>query len=186
MAKPPIGPTSPDAGVIAAKPAMEPVTAPNTLALPCFSFSANDHTIVAVAAEIWVTNKVWAASPLAAKPLPALKPNHPTQSMPVPITHMGRLCGWNWAVLYPLRGPTMMQTTNAPIPAVICTTMPPAKSFVPHPSCPIKPLPPQTQWQTGAYTKIAQIDVNKTIAENFIRSTNAPTINAGVMMKNVI
>ena len=88
-----MGPTSPEAGVIAAKPAIEPVTAPNTLAFPFLIFSAKDHTMVAVAADRCVTTSVWAASPLAANWLPALKPNQPTHSIPVPVTHNGKLCG---------------------------------------------------------------------------------------------
>ena len=84
IAKAPIGPTSPEAGVIAAKPAMAPVTAPKTLAFPCFTFSHKDQTIVAVAAEMCVTTNVWAAPPSATNPLPALNPNQPTQSIPVP------------------------------------------------------------------------------------------------------
>ena len=47
----------------------------------------------AVAAEIWVTATAMAASPFAARALPPLKPYQPTQSMPVPVTHMVRLWG---------------------------------------------------------------------------------------------
>ena len=47
----------------------------------------------AVAAEICVTTIAVAPPPSAAKPLPPLKPNQPTQSIPVPATVIGRLCG---------------------------------------------------------------------------------------------
>jgi len=62
------------------------------------------------------------------------------------------------------------------------TTVPPAKSSTPI--APSQP-PPHTQWATGAYTIVSQIPMNQSIAENFIRSANAPTISAGVMMAKV-
>ena len=40
-----------------------------------------------------------------------------------------------------------MQVTSAATPAVMCTTIPPAKSNTPH--CANRP-PPQTMWQIGA------------------------------------
>ena len=38
----------------------------------------------------------------------------------------------------------------------------------------------------GAYTRSDQADRNISIAENFIRSANAPAISAGVMIAKVI
>ena len=93
MINAPCGPTTPDAGVIAAKPAIEPVTIPSTVGFPFFIHSINIHVNAAVAAEICVTTIAVAPPPSAAKPLPPLKPNQPTQSIPVPATVIGRLCG---------------------------------------------------------------------------------------------
>ena len=47
----------------------------------------------------------------------------------------------------PRRGPISTAATSAATAAVICTTVPPAKSC--KPISPNQP-PPQTQWHTGA------------------------------------
>ena len=52
MIKPPIGPTEPLAGVMEAKPAIQPVTAPTKEDLPNLTFSIMIQTIVAVAADM--------------------------------------------------------------------------------------------------------------------------------------
>ncbi len=82
-----------EAGVIAAKPAIEPVAAPNMLGLPNLIHSMYIQTNVAVAAEICVTVRAEAAAPSAASALPPLKPNQPTHNITAPVTVMGRLCG---------------------------------------------------------------------------------------------
>ena len=89
----PRGPTVPEAGVMAASPAMAPVAAPSMLGLPCFIHSMAIQTNVATEAEICVTTSAEAASPLAPRALPPLNPNQPTQSMAAPVTVMGRLWG---------------------------------------------------------------------------------------------
>jgi hypothetical protein len=83
----------PEAGVTAARPAIAPVAVPSTLGLPCFSHSMLIQVKAAMAAEIWVTVIAIAALPSAASALPPLNPYQPTQSMPVPVTHMVRLWG---------------------------------------------------------------------------------------------
>ena len=85
MIKPPIGPTEPLAGVMEAKPAIQPVTAPTKEDFPNLIFSMIIQTIVAVAAEICVTKIAIPASPFAARALPPLKPNQPTHNMQAPI-----------------------------------------------------------------------------------------------------
>ncbi len=40
-------------------------------------------------------------------------------------------------------------------------------------------------WAIGEYTSSDQAAMNTSIAENFMRSANAPAINAGVMAANV-
>src|SRR6185369_12476525 len=87
------GPTKPEAGVMDARPATAPVTAPTMLGLPNFSPSMTIQTTAAVAAEIWVTVMAMPASPPALSALPALKPNHPTHSMQAPAMVIHGACG---------------------------------------------------------------------------------------------
>ena len=89
----PSGPTVPEAGVIAARPAMAPVAKPRALGLPDLTFSRNIQVRAATHGEIWVTTIAMAACPPAARALPPLNPNHPTQSIAVPIIVRVRLCG---------------------------------------------------------------------------------------------
>ena len=132
MPSAPTGPTKPDAGVIAASPATLPVTIPSTEGRPARSHSIAIQVSAAVAAEICVTTSAIAALPLAPSALPALKPNQPTQSMPVPATVSVRLWGGIGVVGQPRRTPSTSATTSAATPAVMCTTIPPAKSNTPR------------------------------------------------------
>src|SRR5436190_11347086 len=81
-----IGPTNPDAGVIATSPATAPDAAPSTLALPRARYSARHQVSVAAAAARWVTTNADVASAPDASALPPLNPNHPNQRMPAPRT----------------------------------------------------------------------------------------------------
>jgi hypothetical protein len=78
-----------------------------------------------------------------------LNPNQPTQSIAVPVAVMVMLCGGIAVVPCPRRGPTMMHATSAATPAVMCTTIPPAKSKTPM-SAKKPPSPPHVMWQIGA------------------------------------
>ncbi len=69
------------------------------------------------------------------------------------------------------------------MPAVMCTTMPPAKSRTP--SSFSQPPLPQTQWQTGSYTTVAHSREKRQNALNLIRSANAPRMRPGVMTANI-
>src|ERR1700759_3665924 len=89
----PSGPTLPAAGVMVARPAMVPVTARTRLGLPKDIHSIAIHTKVAVAADMCVVSIAMPASALAAKALPALKPNHPTQSSDAPTITIQGACG---------------------------------------------------------------------------------------------
>lgn len=93
MAMEPIGPTLPQAGVMATKPATAPDAAPSIEALPLCK--ASPMLQVNTAAE--VANRVFtnarAAPPLASKLEPALKPNQPTHSRDAPTMVKVRLCG---------------------------------------------------------------------------------------------
>src|SRR5665647_2040437 len=82
----PVIPTNPAAGVIAANPATAPVLIPITVGLLSKNHSNNTQVMAATAPDICVTISALAANPSAASPLPALNPNHPTQSNPAPIT----------------------------------------------------------------------------------------------------
>src|ERR1700712_4616754 len=89
----PPGSTNPDAGVIAARPATAPDTAPNTEGLPLAIHSANIQPRAAAAVAICVTAIAIPARPLAPTAEPALKPNQPTHSSDAPITARDRLNG---------------------------------------------------------------------------------------------
>mmetsp|Transcript_16339 Transcript_16339/g.42209 ORF Transcript_16339/g.42209 Transcript_16339/m.42209 type:complete len:239 (-) Transcript_16339:289-1005(-) len=178
----PMGPTEPAAGVIVARPPMAPVTMPSTDALPVSLMSCSAHTIAAVAAEICVARQAKAASAPATTAEPPLKPNQPTHSMPVPTTVSMRLPAIR---RLSLRGPSTFEATSAPMPAVMWTTMPPAKSMTPR-SAKKAPAPPQTMWHAGKYTANTQRAQYHITALNFMRSTRLPTIRAGVMMAKVI
>ena len=68
-------------------------------------------------------------------------------------------------------------------PALMCTTVPPAKSSAPSA---INQPPPQTQWQIGAYTNNTQRAVNTIKLLNLIRSAIEPAKIATVIMAKVI
>ena len=140
------GPTKPQAGVIATSPATAPDAAPSTVGLPVLIHSVSIQPSVAAAAAKLVSTKALVASPLAARALPALKPNQPTQSRAAPITVNGRLCG---GIGSPVawRRPMTSADASAETPEVMCTTVPPAKSSAPSPRS--QPPPPQTQWASG-------------------------------------
>ena len=80
------GPTNPDAGVIATRPATAPDAMPSTLGLPLDIHSANIQPRAAEAVAIWVANIAMPARPSEATAEPALKPNQPTHSSDAPIT----------------------------------------------------------------------------------------------------
>src|ERR1035437_703538 len=85
--------TKPDAGVMVASPATMPDAAPNTLGRPFNHHSVAAQLNAAAAAEKCVAANALVASPPALKALPALKPNQPTQSSPVPTSESTTLCG---------------------------------------------------------------------------------------------
>src|ERR1700680_3524716 len=86
-----VGPTKPDAGVIATKPATAPDAIPNTLGLPRLPHAATIQPSPAVAVAICVTSIAIPARPSAAPAEPALNPNQPTPRRAAPIRAGGRL-----------------------------------------------------------------------------------------------
>src|SRR5205085_10759134 len=88
-----MGETKPEAGVMATRPATAPEIAPSALGLPLRHHSAALHPSVAAAAPKWVATKALVAKLPAERALPALNPNHPTQSRQAPIKLRTTLCG---------------------------------------------------------------------------------------------
>src|SRR3954454_10318589 len=87
------GPTYPQAGVMATRPATAPDAVPSTVGFPRMAHSLNIHASAAAAAAVLVERNAVTASSFAPSALPALKPNQPNHKRPAPITVMGRLCG---------------------------------------------------------------------------------------------
>ena len=75
----------PAAGVMATSPATAPVQAPTVVGFLFTIQSMSIQVVAAAAVAIWVTRKALAARPSAARPLPALKPNHPNQRNDIPM-----------------------------------------------------------------------------------------------------
>src|SRR5438094_2101158 len=100
-----IGLTKPDAGVMATNPATAPEMAPSTLGLPLRTHSAPAQPTAAAAAPKCVATKALGARLLADSALPALKPDHPTQSMHAPTKLSTTLCGGIGSFGYPARFP---------------------------------------------------------------------------------
>src|SRR5215468_9173740 len=88
-----MGLTNPAAGVIATRPATAPEIPPSTLGFPLRIHSAAAHPTAAAAAAKCVATKALVARLPAPKALPALKPNHPTQSRQAPMKLSTTLCG---------------------------------------------------------------------------------------------
>src|SRR5215475_5340495 len=97
----PIGPTKPDAGVIATRPATAPEQMPMTVGLPFMIHSTIIHVKPAVAVAVWVTSMAMPACRPAVTAEPALKPNHPTQSSEAPIMVITMLWGGPLSVRLP-------------------------------------------------------------------------------------
>ncbi|GIU88981.1 MAG: hypothetical protein KatS3mg010_2129 [Acidimicrobiia bacterium] len=70
------------------------------------------------------------------------------------------------------------------MPALMCTTVPPAKSSAPRSNN--QPEGENTQCATGEYTITDHRPRNHTHAANRIRSAIAPVMSAGVMTANII
>src|SRR5580692_765651 len=105
IAKAGIGPTNPDAGVIATSPATAPDIAPRALARPFLIHSAALQLSAAAAVAKCVATNALVASEFEASALPALKPNHPTHSRQAPMKLRTRECGGIGCFGYPVRFP---------------------------------------------------------------------------------
>ena len=93
MAKAGIGCTKPEAGVMHTNPATTPEQVPSTLGLSRVNHSMTAQASPPAAAAKCVAAKAAAACSVAARALPALKPNQPTHSRAAPAVVYVRLCG---------------------------------------------------------------------------------------------
>src|SRR5262249_25577908 len=81
----PTGPTKPDAGVMATRPAMAPVQMPTTVGLPRIIHSTSIQVNAADAVAMCVTVMAMPACMPALTAEPALKPNQPTHNSEAPM-----------------------------------------------------------------------------------------------------
>src|SRR5918999_2464792 len=125
------GPTKPAAGVMPTRPATAPDATPSDVHLRVLNASVNAPPQAPAAAPRLVARKADAASPLAARALPALKPNQPNHRMPAPSMVKVRLWGAKWLSPKPLLLPINSAAASAAMPALMWTTVPPAKSRAP-------------------------------------------------------
>src|SRR3989475_10464833 len=142
-----IGPTYPDAGVIATRPQTAPTAIPTADGFPFRTQSVSIQLTPAPDAARFVTTSAFTASASARRPLPALKPNHPNQSTEAPRITYGMLLGRLSNRSTPCRRPMTRAAATAETPAAVWTTRPPAKSMTPRDFR--NPPRPQFQWAIG-------------------------------------
>ena len=111
-----IGPTQPDAGVIATRPATAPVAAPAILGLPVCPHDISNQVTEAIPVAVLVTVQALTAIPSDKTSLPALNPNQPNQSIEAPSTTIGMLCGSIGTFPYPSRLPRTRAPARAANP----------------------------------------------------------------------
>src|SRR5581483_6345607 len=120
----PIGPTKPEAGVMATRPATAPEQMPTTVGLPRMIHSTSIQVKAAAAVAMCVTVIAMPACMPAVTAEPALKPNQPTHNSEAPMKVSTMLCGGAVS----LRLPSISAHINPATPELMCTTVPPAKS----------------------------------------------------------
>src|SRR3954452_24280263 len=112
----PIGVTYPAHGEMDTRPATAPEQAPRTVAFPLCIASIRHQLTVAAAAAVLVFTKAATAEVPADSALPALNPNQPNHSSPVPSAVIIRLCGCMSSVSSPLRLPITSTQQSAATP----------------------------------------------------------------------
>src|SRR5215468_3662008 len=146
----PTGPTKPDAGVMATRPATAPVQMPTTVGFPRIIHSTSIQVNAAAEVAMCVTVIAMPACIPAVTAEPALKPNQPTHNREAPMKVSTMLCGGPAS----LRLPRQIAHIRLATPALICTTVPPAKSSTLNQASELpldmKPSAPQTQCAIGA------------------------------------
>src|ERR1035438_6929920 len=163
-----------------ASAATAPVNRPRKCGLRLLNHSTTSHATAPKDAAMSVFRNATAVIESTRNSLPALNPYHPNQSSPVPSATSGMLCGPLSATR---RLPTYSTDAKAAMPAILCTTMPPAKSFTPQDA---SSPPPHTMCTNGKYTNSSHAVKNIEYALNVTRFVNAPVISAGVMIANII
>ena len=185
-----MGFTKPEAGVIATSPATAPEIAPRTLGLPAIIHSTVIQLNTAAAvAKCVATNALDAKRSRRHRAARVeSEPAYPQQAGA--DRHSAPRCAA--ASIRPdsrAACPGTSAHTSAETPEVMCTTVPPAKSKAGN-------LPPSVAVQQAAlaphhvrhrkvHHAVDHSVMNSSMAENFIRSANAPEISAGVMMANI-
>ena len=151
----PSGVTAPHAGVMATRPAIAPDIPPSVVACPSRSFSTTSQARIAAQVALKVFSMTTEALLPAASAEPPLKPNQPNHRMPAPSATSGRLLG-RACRGQPVRLPTTRMRASAPMPALMCTAVPPAKSTAaswlaiqPPVTLPSAESNANTQWATG-------------------------------------
>src|SRR3712207_3720653 len=121
----------PAAGAIPANPAIAPFITAEMVGFPVLAQLRKTHTNAQVEAPIGVTRRAFAAKAPEANARPALKPNPPNHKREPPIAANGRL--WGTIIWGPkfLRLPNTKAAARDAIPALVCITIPPAKSKTP-------------------------------------------------------
>ena len=85
----------------------------------------------------------------------------------------------------------MSTSTNAAVPALMWTAVPPAKSIaasllaIQPPVSAVPPSNENTQCAIGKYTNVAHSAANSSQPPNLMRSATAPEISATVMIANI-
>src|SRR3954470_5269981 len=97
-------------------PATAPEQAPRTVGLPRSSHSRPAQVSAPAAAEKWVAANALAATPSAAKALPALNPNQPTHKRAAPKAVYVKLWGGIGSLPNPSRLPISSAQMSAETP----------------------------------------------------------------------
>src|SRR5207245_2772665 len=126
-----MGPTYPEAGVMATSPQTAPTAFPTADGFFFLTQSVSIQLTAAPAAAKFVTTSALTANAFAARALPALKPNQPNQSTEAPRITYGMLFGRLSRRSTPFRRPMTSAAATAETPAAVWTTKPPAKSMTP-------------------------------------------------------
>src|SRR2546422_320223 len=144
-----MGPTYPEAGVIATRPQTAPTAIPTAEGFFFLTQSVSIQLTAAPAAAKLVTTNAFTASSFAARALPALNPNQPNQRTEAPRITYGMLFGRLSRRSTPFRRPMTSAAATAETPAAVWTTRPPAKSMTP-----LKGGPNASVYPQGAHTRL--------------------------------
>src|SRR2546430_17132710 len=103
-----IGPTYPEAGVMATRPQTAPTEIPTADGFPFRIQSISIQLTAAAAAARFVTTSAFTARVFSANSLPALKPNQPNLNPDAPSITQGKLFGrLSWRLMLYLATMTM-------------------------------------------------------------------------------